>query len=367
MMKTCDEMIRDVHIRIAEYEAQQKRKKVRLFMTAAAVVPVIALGVIGAGLLYRGRFSQMHGMTTGSTAAEIEIVTQETVSQSEAESAETSLSELNPNNDSSAINPDDHFSESADRLGDAVIDGWYYLQISSGAGEYSPDRYLGKGSDFEGYYADLDISAEFYTAKESEDVVVVLLGNGGQVNLQRIRQDEPNYSDILESEWHGPDQAITTETGTYTEKTTSVKAENNEPADGCDVFKRAGDPPTEFIKLIRSYPATAQYCYSAPPDGSCALTIPLSMAMEEYGNSANYLLELHLFSGNGTNRLMDEASLTEEAKRLYQNGLTSAIEKIQTQEGTVTILSLNVTYDQIKNFPTENDHSYFLLLYDEAN
>lgn len=386
-MKTCDEMIRDVHSRIAEYEVQKKRRRVRAVVTAAAVTPMIALTVIGAGLLKSGRLFRSNTMTTGSTAAEIEIVTPEAVSQSENGITKTSLSTDNLNDDSRTIKSNAAFSESADCLGYAVIDGEYYQQ--SGEGEYSPDRYLGKGSDFEGYYANLDISSEFYTAKESEDVVVVLLGNGGQVDLKRIGADEPIHTNMRESEWHGPEQGttavsdtnaekdfsairrycypeeMTTATETNAGKTASSAVTTDEPSVVCDVFKRAGDPPTEFIKLIRSYPVSAEYCYAAPPDGSCALSVPLTMAMEEYGDSANYLLVLHLFSNQA--RLFDTADLTAEAKRLADYGYISAIETYTTQEGSSTLLSLNVTYDQIRNFPKEENRSYFLWLYDEVN
>ena len=130
-----------------------------------------------------------------------------------------------------------------------------------------------------------------------------------------------------------------------------------------DVFLQTGDAPSQSIRLIRSYPAPGEYCYAAPANGQCACTVPLRQAMEEYGDSAHYLLVLHLFADQS--QMNDIAALTAESERLYQLGYTPAIETVVTQEETVQILTLNATYDQIENFPAEDDRSYFLLLRDE--
>ena len=130
-----------------------------------------------------------------------------------------------------------------------------------------------------------------------------------------------------------------------------------------DVFLQTGDVPSQSIRLIRSYPAPGEYCYAAPANGQCACTVPLRQAMEEYGGSAHYLLVLHLFADQS--QMNDIAALTAESERLYQLGYTPAIETVATQEETVQILTLNATYDQIENFPAEDDRSYFLLLRDE--
>ena len=330
-MKTCDEMIRDVHGRIAAYDAEKKRRRKKALKLAAVCLPVTVLAVTGADLLKNGRLFTAPVRYTGNTAAEVEIVTDAAVTETEPD-----LSEQDEN-------PGCKYT--GDRLGDAYVDGKYYLQVSSGAGEYTPDRYLGKGSDFEGCYSETDIGSEFYTANENEDIIVVLLDNGAQINLKRM--------DYV-PEGTAPAAEAVPDTGIDSEK----------PPAKCDVCLREGDTPSEYINLIRSYPSYAEYCYKAPPDGTCALTVPLSAAMEEYGDTANYLLVLHLFSNQ--TRMFDTADLTAEAERLYQLGYTTAIETCQTQEGTATFLSLNVTYEQIRNFPTEENRSYFLLLYDEA-
>lgn len=330
-MKTCDEMIRDVHGRIAAYDAEKKRRRKKALKLAAVCLPAAVLAVTGAGLLINGRLFKAPVRYTGNTAAEVEIVTDAAVTDAAVTETEPGLSEQDEN---------PGCRNSGDRLGDAYVDGKYYLQELSGAEEYTPGRYLGKGSDFEGFYAETDTGAEFYTANENEDIIIVLLDNGAQINLKRT-DDVP--------EGAGQDDSAAPE----------------KPPAKCDVCLREGDTPSEYINLIRSYPVSGEYCYAVPPDGTCALTVPLSAAMEEYGDTANYLLVLHLFSNQ--TRLFDAADLTAEAERLKQYGYISAIETDTTQEGSSTLLSLNVTFDQIRNFPKEENRSYFLWLYDEEN
>ena len=69
-----------------------------------------------------------------------------------------------------------------DAFGSVVIDGITYLQTFSDKTVYTPEDYLGNGGDFKGFYQG-DTSISFYTAKENEDIIIVMFYDGGQLNL----------------------------------------------------------------------------------------------------------------------------------------------------------------------------------------
>ena len=84
-------------------------------------------------------------------------------------------------------------SATIDRLGDAYINGEYYLQWFGGT--YTPDQFIGCGSDFDGFYKDCGVDSEFYTAKESSDIIIVRLANGGDVTLKKYSQSAGGWLD----------------------------------------------------------------------------------------------------------------------------------------------------------------------------
>ena len=78
-------------------------------------------------------------------------------------------------------------------MGDAYINGEYYLQWFGGT--YTPDQFIGCGSDFDGFYKDCGVDSEFYTAKESSDIIIVRLANGGDVTLKKYSQSAGGWLD----------------------------------------------------------------------------------------------------------------------------------------------------------------------------
>ena len=234
-MKKREDMIKNVHRRIDEYKAEQKKKRIRLTFTAA---PVCAAAVVGVGLWTSGAFNNspeksvvetlvpeetiqvnvvqttaltekyekhtadfsttaakpVEKLPAGSTAVEVKPTethtnaVAETKTEEEPQTAETvpalpETTEVPTAATESDTNSGGGSSAVIDRLGDAYINGEYYLQCFGGT--YTPDQFIGYGSDFDGFYKDCGVDSEFYTAKESSDIIIVRLANGGEVSLKK--------------------------------------------------------------------------------------------------------------------------------------------------------------------------------------
>ena len=76
----------------------------------------------------------------------------------------------------------------ADVLGAVIVNKIQYMQYSIDDTPFTADKYLGDAREFDGTYKSHinDITAELYTVKESNNVLVVKLGNGGTVVLGRV-------------------------------------------------------------------------------------------------------------------------------------------------------------------------------------
>lgn len=356
-MKNYEDMARDVLHRIDEYEIKRKSKQIRLKRKAAFAAPACAAAVAGifmwkggADLNKRGQIigtvadtsvsaivsadngnsssdisntsvtagkaEKNNGQTTETTVRSDNKVT---TASSDKQSSDTTVTSAKDGDEPKTAETQTASSEqslslsnsaSGDRDGDAVINGEYYLQTFPDV-TYTADRYIGSGSDFDGFYKNCGTSAEFYTVKESADIVLVKLGNGGQVYL-----------------------------------------------------KKTNVAPPETPSLITSYPLTAAASYAAPPNGECGLSHGLYCAMEDYSGSADYLLKGDIFSDN--HKIFDRDVLQTEAERLSSLGYNVTVVSESMQSGEdYYYLTLTLTYEQIRNFPKADNYGYFLRLYDD--
>jgi hypothetical protein len=187
-MKNYNEMAQSVLSRIHEYETAKKRKKE---MCIKAAVPICCLcAAIMAGVAIHGA----GGKDAASTP-------------------QNGLSQSNQNmtqNADSAFNTDEtkHAYINGDMLGLVMIDSKEYIQDFTDyviEETYTADKLLGDAHDFEGTYktADDTISAELYTVKESKNVLLVKLGNGGTVVLIREGELCVNGKDYMLSDSNG--------------------------------------------------------------------------------------------------------------------------------------------------------------------
>lgn len=305
-MKNSDEMIRDVHRRIGEYEAAKKQRRSNLLKMTAAAVPVCAAAAVAIGIYSR---RPQHELLTNAPAAGLSDYEIQTGAQDAADGSD-SITETAAET-SAELALDLTQTPQAEENPQTVTDAVPVIESDAVSTETKPDTPI---------------------LTESEKQTTAMLPK------KRCIFDETILTEPAE-------QISPVQTGA---------------ASGNDVFLREGDEPTQFYKLIRSYPVMAQYCYDAADNGECFRSVPLSDAMDEYGDSVHYYLQVHLFRDGDL--ITDSAALSAEAERLYAAGYTPAIE---TVNGNETVFTLNATYDQILNFPVESDHGYFLYLRDE--
>ena len=319
-MKQYDEMIRDVHSRIEQHEREQKQRKGRIMKCAAAVTPVIALGAVGFGVLQNRSETAMTAPVNRMESVQAEMETTVSATQ-QAEYALTTAvtADLSVKSNSSVTT--------------VFVSGDIIAEMPQNDAELPADT-APQNSVTD--YAVPDSSAQ----------------TAAQTAVEPIRET----------------QSITTKISKTTKQSASGKQDTvTQPVGGNgNGFCLWGDEePPEYLTLITSYPSSVECSYSAPHDGEFGFTMPLSDAMAEYGDSANYLVIVDLFSDG--HQIWDRAAFEAESQRLFQLGYTPIIETFSSPEGSSVALQLNATYEQLKNFPASPDHGYFFVLRDERN
>ena len=167
-MKSCNEMTESVFTRINEYETAKRRKKKIILSTAvpacflcAAVIAGIAIHIAGAG----------------GTAADFKSSPQENSGSA------VSSSEISSDSESKKFAYLDD-----DMLGVVYINGIEYVQSFADFvidEAFTADKLIGDARDYDGTYRDSDMTALLYSVKESKNALILKLGNGGTILLER--------------------------------------------------------------------------------------------------------------------------------------------------------------------------------------
>lgn len=161
-------MAESVFTRINEYETAKRRKKKIILSTAvpacflcAAVIAGIAIHITGAG---------------GTAAA---------FKSSPQENSGSAVS-------SSKVSSDSESKKFAylddDMLGVVYINGIEYVQSFADFvidEAFTADKLIGDARDYDGTYRDSDMTALLYSVKESKNALILKLGNGGTILLER--------------------------------------------------------------------------------------------------------------------------------------------------------------------------------------
>lgn len=100
-----------------------------------------------------------------------------------------------------------------DALGIMYVDDVMYIQFDVYDDGFTLDENIGAASNFNGYYKNIkDVTGEVYTVKESPDVLIVKLSNGGTVALakagQLIVNGTPYCSTMLDTNVYLADKFI---------------------------------------------------------------------------------------------------------------------------------------------------------------
>ena len=109
--------------------------------------------------------------------------------------------------------PERGFGYVDDTLGMIYKDSVMYMQFSVYDDGFTLDESIGAASDFDGTYKYIeDVTGEVYTVKESPDVLIVKLSNGGTVALakagQLIVNGTPYCSTMLDTNYYPADRFI---------------------------------------------------------------------------------------------------------------------------------------------------------------
>ena len=169
-MKNYNEMAQSVLSRISEYETVKKRKK-KIFIRTAVPACCLCAAVIAGVAIHGAGAKGSVSVPQSSSPESRESITQNTDSSSGGEGKK--LAYVNE-----------------DMLGLVIIDGKEYIQDFTDYAideTFTTDKFIGDARNFEGTYKRTgdNISAEIYSVKESKNVLLVKLGNGGTVVLIR--------------------------------------------------------------------------------------------------------------------------------------------------------------------------------------
>ncbi len=185
-MKDYDETINTVFERIDEYKLKQARKRKILIRTVLPISSLCIAALIGIAV-WQGDFfkSQPPAIPEDSN-----IVSEKDNLHVDGQEAPPSNSGNNTSTTEDTVGSPNGVvgdNDTADVLGAVIVDEIQYVQYSIDDTLFTADKYLGDAREFDGTYKSHinDITAELYTVKESDNVMIVKLGNGGTVVLGR--------------------------------------------------------------------------------------------------------------------------------------------------------------------------------------
>ena len=165
-MKSCNEMAESVFTRINEYETAKRRQKKVILSTAVPACLLCAAVIAGIAI---------HGAGGAAAAPKSNL----------RENSESAVS-------SSEVSSDSEGKKFAylddDMLGVVYINGIEYVQGFADCvidEAFTADKLIGDARDYDGTYRDGDMTALLYSVKESKNALILKLGNGGTILLER--------------------------------------------------------------------------------------------------------------------------------------------------------------------------------------
>lgn len=195
-MKSYDETINTVLDRISEYKTAQKRKKKIITRTVLPICSVTLAAAIGIGVWQSGIFKSKSSVTLKDSTV---IGEKDYIEPDELDNdikTDASTTDQNKGQDdiydratystsSSASVNGTVGNDIADIIGAVIVDEFLYQQFSVDEELFTADKYLGDARDFDGTYKSHinESPVALYTTKESDNVLIAKLSNGGTVVL----------------------------------------------------------------------------------------------------------------------------------------------------------------------------------------
>lgn len=297
-MREREEMLKDLHRRMDEYECDRRMKREKMTKVAASVTPVCAAAVVGFGLWKGGVLTPHSDQLISNT---VESTTSDVI--------------LSANNDASV-------------------------------GKNTANNNIDKNGESSTSAVTADRQAT--TSNATNPSATEIANEDSNTNSASVEVDTTDNI------------ANTDGNATQTEAPVQQTSPANNGQNGNSYFLKGDEEPPIYLNLITSYPS-GENSMAVPPIGNYGCSHSLYLAMEDYKDTANYLVIVDVFNSNGQVFGYDE--LAAEAERLYNNGYTAAVETVNNQSGAYHFISLNVTYEQLQSFAVRSDYAYALRLY----
>lgn len=110
--------------------------------------------------------------------------------------------------------------------------------------------------------------------------------------------------------------------------------------------------------IISDYGTGTAMSYKTPDNNTFGISIPLRSAIEEYGDTARYMVVVDIFKDK-EQIVTDESLLEAEMKRLEGLGYEAAIEVNDLGEEPIYYFCIQATKEQLENFDCNKEYGYF--------
>ena len=198
-MKNYDETISTVFKRIDQYKTEKLRKRktiTRIAIPAFSVCLAVAIGIFA---VKGDAFKSKPPVTLDDST----VIGEKDYIEPDELNNNSNITDTPSDDTQPDIMKIPGENDTADVLGAVIVDKIQYMQYDVDKTLFTLDEYLGDAREFEGTYNSHinDMPAELYTVKESDNVLVVKLGNGGTVILGRVGEIVIDGKTYFSTQW----------------------------------------------------------------------------------------------------------------------------------------------------------------------
>ncbi len=188
-MKNYNEMANDVFRRIGEHETQKRNRRKVMKKVILPICCFCLVALLGIGFWQGDFFSNTPSVELQDSTI---IGEKDTVDDKDGSGGNDDIDghwspngqEAPPSNSTNSATSESsgttNDNDVIDVIGMVKYNGANYVQCSTSTTVYTPDKYLGEASDFEGTYKTFlsDVAGGLYMTKEDPNVLMVEIKNG---------------------------------------------------------------------------------------------------------------------------------------------------------------------------------------------
>ena len=150
-----------------------------------------------------------------------------------------------------------------------------------------------------------------------------------------------------------------------TDPATTQPRETGGEAGGFCLPVGGGEEMTEPMPVISSYGDGAEVCYAAPQNGQIFRSIPLSGAMNEYGDTVRYNVRVDVFKNGEPLDLSSPEVFKMAADFFSAQDIISCIEDYFDGQEHHYTLSIHASFAQLQKLTPPEGYGFMLFLRDE--